>query len=138
MCRRIVVPVSSECSSTWSQTSLTILWTLVALAAMLSATARGGRAQWFAGMALLGVVTLKLFLIDLANVGSIERIVSFVGVGALMLSSAHKLAVAGADFLICPDNTIHQAMLYVVPRSPLPWLHIAEVVADEAQARGLD
>jgi aspartate racemase len=57
-------------------------------------------------------------------------------VGDLMLSSAHKLAGAGADFLICPDNTIHQAMSYVVPRSPLPWLHIAQVVADQAVARG--
>ena len=44
------------------------------------------------------------------------------GVAALMLSSAHKLARAGADFLICPDNTIHQAMDEVLPRSPLPWL----------------
>jgi aspartate racemase len=58
------------------------------------------------------------------------------GVGELMLSSAEKLAAAGADFLVCPDNTIHQAFDHVVPRSPLPWLHIAEVVADEAQARG--
>ncbi|MBN9540188.1 MAG: amino acid racemase [Alphaproteobacteria bacterium] len=59
------------------------------------------------------------------------------GVAELMLSSARKLASAGADFLICPDNTIHQAMGYVLPQSPLPWLHIAEVVADEAVARGL-
>lgn len=58
------------------------------------------------------------------------------GVAELMLSSARKLASAGADFLICPDNTIHQAMGYVLPQSPLPWLHIAEVVADEAVARG--
>jgi aspartate racemase len=58
------------------------------------------------------------------------------GVGELMLASAHKLAKAGADFLICPDNTIHSAFAYVAPRSPLPWLHIAEVVADEASARG--
>ena len=58
------------------------------------------------------------------------------GVGELMLASAEKLAKAGADFLICPDNTIHQALPYVVPRSPLPWLHIAEVVAAEAAARG--
>src|SRR5205085_65312 len=58
------------------------------------------------------------------------------GVGDLMLSSAGKLAKAGADFLICPDNTIHQALPHVLPRSPLPWLHIAEVVADEAAARG--
>lgn len=58
------------------------------------------------------------------------------GVAELMLSSAHKLAAAGADFLICPDNTIHQAFDFVRPRSPLPWLHIAEVVADEAKRRG--
>jgi len=57
-------------------------------------------------------------------------------VGALMLDSAEKLAQAGADFLICPDNTIHQAMPFVAERSPRPWLHIAEVVADEARARG--
>jgi aspartate racemase len=57
------------------------------------------------------------------------------GVGDLMLGSAAKLAASGADFLICPDNTIHQAFGYVQPRSPLPWLHIAEVVADEAARR---
>jgi aspartate racemase len=58
------------------------------------------------------------------------------GVAELMLSSAGKLAKAGADFLICPDNTIHQALPYVLPRSPLPWLHIADVVTAEASARG--
>lgn len=58
------------------------------------------------------------------------------GVGDLMLTSAHKLKSAGADFLICPDNTIHQAFDYVEARSPLPWLHIAEVVAHEAKRRG--
>ena len=58
------------------------------------------------------------------------------GVAELMLSSADKLVRAGADFLICPDNTIHQAMPDVLPHSPLPWLHIAEVVAEEAVTRG--
>lgn len=57
-------------------------------------------------------------------------------VAELMLASAGKLAKMGADFLICPDNTIHQALPHVLPRSPLPWLHIAEVVAAEAEARG--
>jgi aspartate racemase len=57
-------------------------------------------------------------------------------VGELMLRSAEALKRAGADFLICPDNTIHQAMSYVVPRSPLPWLHIAEEVGKEAKRRG--
>ena len=60
----------------------------------------------------------------------------WAGVGELMLASAHKLATIGADFLICPDNTIHQAFPHVAPRSPLPWLHIAEVVAREAVDRG--
>jgi aspartate racemase len=58
------------------------------------------------------------------------------GVADLMLASAHKLAASGAEFLICPDNTIHQAMDLVTPRSPLPWLHIAEVVAEQARLRG--
>ena len=58
------------------------------------------------------------------------------GVAELMLASARKLAAAGADFLICPDNTIHQAFDDMLPRSPLPWLHIAEVVAAEAARRG--
>lgn len=58
------------------------------------------------------------------------------GVAGLMLESARRLQAAGADFLVCPDNTIHQAMHLVRPASPLPWLHIAEVVADEAARRG--
>ncbi|HAP25598.1 MAG TPA: aspartate racemase [Achromobacter sp.] len=58
------------------------------------------------------------------------------GVAALMLSSADKLARAGADFLICPDNTIHQALDRVVADSPRPWLHIAQEVAAVAAARG--
>jgi aspartate racemase len=57
-------------------------------------------------------------------------------VAELMLVSAERLVKAGAAFLICPDNTIHQAMPLVLPRSPLPWLHIAEIVADEAVKRG--
>jgi aspartate racemase len=58
------------------------------------------------------------------------------GVGAMMLGSAVKLERMGCDFLICPDNTLHQGLPYVRPRAPLPWLHIAEVVAAEAKSRG--
>jgi aspartate racemase len=54
------------------------------------------------------------------------------GVADLMLSSADKLAKTGADFLICPDNTIHQAFQLVEQTSPLPWLHIAQEVANQA------
>jgi len=60
----------------------------------------------------------------------------WAGVGELMLDSARKLAAIGADLLICPDNTIHRALPAVRVRSPKPWLHIAEVVADEALRRG--
>jgi len=57
----------------------------------------------------------------------------WAGVAELMLSSTRKLAQTGADFVICPDNTIHIAFDRVTPRSPLPWLHIADVVAEEAR-----
>jgi aspartate racemase len=58
------------------------------------------------------------------------------GVGELMLSSAQKVAAAGADFLICPDNTMHHALPYIENRLPLRWLHIAQVVAARAVERG--
>ena len=58
------------------------------------------------------------------------------GAGELLLSSAARLASIGADFLICPDNTFHRALARIEHRSPLPWLHIADVVASEAAARG--
>ena len=57
-------------------------------------------------------------------------------IAGLMLRSAEALRREGADFLICPDNTIHQALPFVVPQSPLPWLHIAEEVGREAQRCG--
>ena len=56
-------------------------------------------------------------------------------VGELMIRSACVVAGAGADFVICPDNTIHQAFEVVLSKSPIPWLHIAEVVAAEARER---
>ena len=59
----------------------------------------------------------------------------WAAVGELMLSSANKLAATGADFLICPDNTMHQALPFIQARLPLPWVHIAEAVAVEAVER---
>ena len=60
----------------------------------------------------------------------------WAGVGELLLDSARRVASAGATFAICPDNTVHQAFPYFVARSPIPFLHIAEVVANEAARRG--
>lgn len=68
------------------QTSLTILWTLASMAAMLMSSRNSYRAGWFAGASLLGIVVAKLFFIDLANVGTISRIVSFMGVGLLTIA----------------------------------------------------
>ncbi|HEY6308151.1 MAG TPA: aspartate/glutamate racemase family protein [Candidatus Angelobacter sp.] len=56
-------------------------------------------------------------------------------VAEIMLRSVETLQHAGADFVVGPDNTIHAALPYVLPRSPLPWLHIAEEVGKEAQRR---
>jgi aspartate racemase len=57
-------------------------------------------------------------------------------VARLMLDSVRRLHAAGAQFAICPDNTFHQALPYIRDASPIPWLHIAEVVADRARTQG--
>jgi aspartate racemase len=54
----------------------------------------------------------------------------------VLLASAHKVAQSGANFAICPDNTYHQAFEYLIPQSPIPWLHIAKAVAEEASRLG--
>jgi uncharacterized membrane protein len=67
------------------QAALSIFWSVLAMCTMVVATRLKLRALWIAGAALMGVVVVKLFLIDLSNVGGVERIVSFIGVGLLML-----------------------------------------------------
>jgi uncharacterized membrane protein len=67
------------------QAVLSLLWTLAAMAAMVVGNRRGWRLAWLAGAVLLGVVVVKLFMVDLAQVGGVERIVSFIGVGLLLL-----------------------------------------------------
>jgi uncharacterized membrane protein len=62
-----------------------LFWTVLALTAMLMAARKRERTVWLVGAALLVVVIAKLFLIDLSRIGSVERIISFVGVGLLML-----------------------------------------------------
>jgi aspartate racemase len=79
---------------------------------------------------------ITMHTLSLADYMACIRGGDWQGVAELMLLSANKLAKIGVDFLICPDNTIHQALPYVEPRSPLGWLHIAEVVAAHAVERG--
>jgi aspartate racemase len=58
------------------------------------------------------------------------------GLAEALLDSARKVADAGADFAICPDNTYHQAFPYLIPQSPIPFVHIARAVAEEAKRLG--
>lgn len=60
------------------------------------------------------------------------------GVAYLMARSATKLADIGAEVAICPDNTFHQAFQQAAEASPIPWLHIAKVVVEEAKAKGYE
>ncbi len=72
-------------SSMLVQASLSMFWTVLALAVMVAATRRASRALWFTGAVLLGVTVVKLFLFDLSRVAGVERIVSFIGIGVLLL-----------------------------------------------------
>lgn len=67
------------------QTGLTILWTLLALVATIIASRYWQRALWFMGIGLLGIVVLKLVLVDLSQTEAIWRVISFLGAGSLIL-----------------------------------------------------
>jgi uncharacterized membrane protein len=67
------------------QAALTMTWSTIALLTMVLATRRVLRVMWFVGAALLAIVVIKLFLVDLTGIGTVARIISFVGVGVLML-----------------------------------------------------
>ncbi|MEO8134912.1 MAG: DUF2339 domain-containing protein, partial [Betaproteobacteria bacterium] len=81
--------VGFDFDSMWNsllvQAALSLFWTVLAFALMLFARQRGQRMPWMTGAALMGVVIIKLFLVDLSHMSGIERIVSFIGVGVLMV-----------------------------------------------------
>jgi aspartate racemase len=90
-----------------------------------------GEAQ--AGFVHPEVTLHTLPLVDYMNAIEAE---DWPRVGSLLLESARKLARAGAEFAICPDNTAHQGLDLVRAKSPVPWLHIAEEIASLAAERG--
>ena len=75
------------------QASLSIFWSVLALACMLYATRSGRRRIWLMGAALMAVVVVKLFVVELSQVGAVERIVSFIAVGLLMLAIGYVAPV---------------------------------------------
>ena len=91
------------------------------------------------GSALLGAhkhPELSMHNFPLSSYQSLIDRDDWIGVGEMLLESARKLIQAGAQLLICPDNTVHQGLDLVRGRSPMPWIHIAEEVTHEAQKRG--
>ena len=67
------------------QAGLSIVWTLIALGLMIGGHLRNRREVWLVGAALIGVVVAKLLFVELSNRGGLARIVSFIGVGVLLL-----------------------------------------------------
>jgi uncharacterized membrane protein len=76
--------LSALAASNVVQTALSIFWSVLALIIMLAASRLRSRAAWLAGAGLLVIVVIKLFFVDLSSIGSIPRIISFLGVGVLM------------------------------------------------------
>ena len=77
--------VHSLAGSVGVQSTLSIYWAILGLGGMVLGTRRANRGVWMAGAALMTVVVLKLFVVDLGNTGTIARIVSFLGVGVMLL-----------------------------------------------------
>ena len=91
------------------------------------------------GAALLGPHDHPEITLHGFSLSSYQRLIDddrWDAVGERMLESAARLVRSGAQLLICPDNTVHQGLDLVRERSPVPWIHIAEEVSDEARRRG--
>ena len=85
------------------QSAISILWTLIGLGAMLVASRRGLRTLWIAAAALVGVVLVKMLFVDLGASGTVERIVSFLVVGGVLVATGYFSPIPrrGAE----PDTT---------------------------------
>ena len=84
-------------SSLLVQAALSLFWSVLGVALMTIAARSARRALWFVGVALMGAVVLKLFLVDLSGVGTVERIVSFIGVGLLLMLVGYVAPMPPAD-----------------------------------------
>jgi uncharacterized membrane protein len=79
------------------QTAISILWTLIGMAAMWLASRHLGRQAWIAGAVLVGVVLVKMFFVDLGASGTVERIVSFLVVGSLLVATGYFSPIPARD-----------------------------------------
>ncbi len=99
------------------QTGYAILWTLLALSLMVAAGRRMLRPLWLVGAGLLGVVVLKLLVIDLSNAGGAERIIAFIAVGVLMLVVGYFAPLPPKTVAPASDATPH-ATQGATPKAP--------------------
>jgi uncharacterized membrane protein len=101
--------LSTMLGDTRVQTAISILWTAIGMAAMLFASRRLVRPAWIAGAALVGVVLVKMFFIDLGASGTVERIVSFLVVGSLLVATGYfsPIPPRHAESTQSPGETIH-------------------------------
>ncbi len=83
--REVAYTIPTLLEDIFFQAGLSILWSLIAIVIMFSAKYLINRTLWMVGMGLLGLVVLKLFVVELGSSGTVERIISFIAVGALML-----------------------------------------------------
>ncbi len=96
--------LSVMATDTRVQTSISILWTIIGMAAMLLASRRILRKLWIAGGILIAVVLVKMFFVDLSASGTIERIISFLVVGSLLVAMGY--------FSPIPENQVNHARRY--------------------------
>lgn len=71
------------------QLNLTLLWVVIAFVVMSLSVRRQIRALWMFGASILALVTLKLVLLDLSHIGTLNRVFSFLGAGMVMLVIAY-------------------------------------------------
>lgn len=79
------------------QSAISICWTLLALSAMIYAARKGSRTPWFVSAALLGIVIVKMFVVDLSHLTTMHRVISFIGVGILLLIVGYMAPVPPKD-----------------------------------------
>ncbi len=79
------------------QTGVAILWSVTGLSCMIMGARKKMRSIWIAGAIVMAAVVVKLFMFDLANTGTVERIVSFMSVGLLLLVVGYFSPVPPVD-----------------------------------------
>jgi uncharacterized membrane protein len=89
------------------QSAISILWTVIGMGAMLFAARRHTRTLWIVGAALVGIVLVKMFFVDLGASGTVERIVSFLVVGSLLVATGYFSPIPPRDTDLHTEEPSH-------------------------------